>query len=125
MTREEAKQAAEVMQAYADDKAIQYRKKGDSEWSKSTIPAFDWNKYEYRVKPEPKTKFDPKTLQPFDKVLIRCDAIWCCDFYSHSYDGEHMCVCCQTDEVIPYNDETKHLVGTTDDAPEYYRYWED
>ena len=26
--------------------------------------------------------------------------------------------------VIPYNDETKHLVGTTDEAPEYYRYWE-
>ena len=27
--------------------------------------------------------------------------------------------------IIPYNDETKHLVGTTDEAPEYYRYWED
>ena len=26
---------------------------------------------------------------------------------------------------IPYNDETKHLVGTTDEAHEYYRYWED
>ena len=27
--------------------------------------------------------------------------------------------------VIPYNEETKHLVGTKDEAPEYYRYWED
>ena len=26
---------------------------------------------------------------------------------------------------VPYNDDTKHLVGTTDEAPEYYRYWED
>ena len=26
--------------------------------------------------------------------------------------------------VIPYNDETKHLIGTTEEAPEYYRYWE-
>ena len=26
---------------------------------------------------------------------------------------------------IPYNDETKHLVGTTEEAPEFYRYWED
>ena len=26
---------------------------------------------------------------------------------------------------IPYNDETKHLVGTTGEAPEYYRYWDD
>ena len=38
---------------------------------------------------------------------------------------EHMGIggtyrCC-----IPYNEETKHLVGTTDEAPEYYRYWED
>lgn len=22
-------------------------------------------------------------------------------------------------------DETKHLVGTTEEAPEFYRYWED
>ena len=28
-------------------------------------------------------------------------------------------------KVIPYNDETKHLVGTTDEAPEFYKYWED
>lgn len=26
---------------------------------------------------------------------------------------------------ITYNDNTKHLVGTTDEAPEFYRYWED
>ena len=26
---------------------------------------------------------------------------------------------------IPYNDETKHLVGTTDEAPGFYRYWEE
>lgn len=26
---------------------------------------------------------------------------------------------------IPYNDDTKHLVNTTDEAPEYYRYWEE
>ena len=26
---------------------------------------------------------------------------------------------------IPYNNDTKHLIGTTDEAPEYYRYWED
>ena len=25
---------------------------------------------------------------------------------------------------IPYNDETKHLVGTKENAPKYYRYWE-
>ena len=28
-------------------------------------------------------------------------------------------------KCIPYNDDTKHLVGTTDEAPEYYKYWEE
>ena len=27
--------------------------------------------------------------------------------------------------VIPYNYDTKHLVGTTDDVPDFYKYWED
>lgn len=124
MTQEEARKAAVVMMAYANNRVIQYRKKGDTDWAKSTIPAFDWYEYEYRVKPK-QEKFDPKTLQPFDKVLIWCEGIWYCDFYSNPYNEVHMCVCCETDEVIPYNDETKHLLGTTDEAPEYYRYWED
>ena len=25
---------------------------------------------------------------------------------------------------IPYNDETKYLTGTKEEAPKYYRYWE-
>ena len=88
------------------------------DWSKFTAP---WYK---------KDKFDPKTLSPFDKVIGRDSArrIWDCDFFS-SHIGSapypYRCVgnfykCC-----IPYNDDTKHLVGKTDEAPEYYRYWED
>ena len=80
------------------------------------------------------TKFDPKTLQVFDKVLVRLtkDCIWNATFFSH-YDKEvnwgcYPCVttsCKSYDKCIPYNDETKHLVGTTDNAPEYYRHWEE
>lgn len=33
--------------------------------------------------------------------------------------GEYFKVC------IPYNEETKHLVGTKDDCPEYYKWWEE
>ena len=72
-------------------------------------------------------KFDPKTLKPFDKVLVR-DNInnpWVCDHFSYI---NHANICITTDRCkycIPYNDDTKHLVGTTDEAPEYYRYWED
>ena len=81
-----------------------------------------------------KQRFDPKTLQPFDRVLVRLtrDCIWNATFFSH-YDEEinwgcHPCVttsCKSYDKCIPYNDETKHLLGTSDEAPEYYRYWED
>ena len=72
-------------------------------------------------------KFDPKTLKPFDKVLVR-DNInnpWVCDHFSYI---NHANICITTDRCkycIPYNDKTKHLVGTTEEAPEYYRYWED
>ena len=92
------------------------------DWSKFTAP---WYK---------KEKFDPKTLHPFDRVLVRLtrDCIWNATFFSH-YDKEinwgcHPCVttsCKSYDKCIPYNDETKHLLGTSDEAPEYYRYWED
>ena len=88
------------------------------DWSKFTAP---WYK---------KEKFDPKTLQPFDKVIARsyCDDEWDCDIFSHinqEYSFPYVCIgqawkCC-----IPYNDDTKHLVGTKEEAPEYYRYWED
>lgn len=125
MTREEAKKAAEVMMAYADGEKVEGLKRGDAEWRESALPpVFNWCRYEYRVKPK-QEKFDPKILQPFDRVLVWFDEIWCCDLYSNPYHEEHMCVCCQTDKVIPYNDDTKHLVGTKDEAPEYYRYWED
>ena len=72
-------------------------------------------------------KFDPKTLKPFDKVLVR-DNInnpWVCDHFSYI---NHANICITTDRCkycIPYNDETKHLVGTNEEAPEYYRYWEE
>ena len=89
----------------------------------------DWSKF----KPK-KERFDPKTLVAFDKVLVRLtkDCIWNATFFSH-YDKEvnwgcHPCVttsCKSYDKVIPYNDDTKHLLGTSDEAPEYYRYWED
>ena len=88
----------------------------------------DWSKFEapwYK-----KDKFDPTTLKPYDKVIVKdySDDGWKVDFYSHkdtSMTYHYRCIgetyrCC-----IPYNDDTKHLVGTNDKAPDYYRYWED
>ena len=88
------------------------------DWSKFTAP---WYKNE---------KFDPKTLNPFDRVLVRNykTTKWRCEHFSH-FDGgnynPYIASCCSYTFCIPYNDDTKHLVGTTDEAPEYYRYWED
>lgn len=79
-----------------------------------------------------KQKFDPETLQPFDRVLVTDSHSWPwkCTFYSHkkeNADGIHIYVTPSFaySYCIPYNDDTKHLVGTTKEAPEYYRYWED
>lgn len=92
----------------------------------------DWSKFNVK-----KPKFDPKTLQPFDKVLVRnCDADkWKCAHFSYmepSFIGTIYVTSMlfrdrihYNDNCIPYNDDTKHLVGTTDEAPEFYRYWED
>ena len=75
-------------------------------------------------------KFDPKTLQPFDKVLVKDDyEIWQVEFFSHISQREPEGWCqCSGDRYyfcIPYNEETKHLVGTKEDCPEYYKWWEE
>ena len=83
----------------------------------------DWSKF----KPK-KPKFDPNTLKPFDKVLGRDEdnEKWNCGFFSHKNEFNntypYRCVGIPYTYCIPYNDETKHLVGTIKEAPEYYRY---
>lgn len=89
------------------------------DWSKFTAP---WLK---------KERFNPKTLQTFDKVLSRNskNITWSIDYFSHMEDiykpYQFFCLSDNYTYCIPYNDDTKHLVGTKDEAPEYYRYWEE
>ena len=86
----------------------------------------DWSKFKIK-----KPKFDPKTLQPFDKVLVKYlkDDYWSCDLFSNiTKDGKiypYLCVSGVYKYCIPYNDDTKHLVATNKEAPEFYRYWDD
>ena len=83
----------------------------------------DWSKFEVK-----KPKFDPKTLKPFDKVLVRenFNEEWYCNVFSHrSSCGYAHVDGCSYDYCIPYNDDTKHLAGTSKEAPEFYRYWEE
>lgn len=92
------------------------------DWSKFTAP---WLK---------KERFDPKTLKAFDRVLSKYDGgCWSANLFSHieeennKYHGTCSFVCngSLVKFCIPYNDDTKHLVGTKEEAPEFYRYWED
>ena len=74
-------------------------------------------------------KFDPKTLQPFDKVLVRDGVLfnWTCTLFSHIINNVSFPIYCSGGYFrycIPYNEDTKHLVGTKEDCPEYYKWWE-
>ena len=53
MTREEARAAIKVMEAYANGKKIQ-RTDLDGNWFDCENPNFDWASFNYRIKPEPK-----------------------------------------------------------------------
>ena len=97
---------------------IIFPSKEQRDWSKFNAP---WYK---------KEKFDPKTLKPFDRVLVRNfkSNIWKCDhvsYFREEYD--YPCVCSSDSYTfcVPYNDETQNLIGTSHEAPEYYRYWDE
>ena len=113
--------------AWRDGECTLFPSKDQRDWSKFTAP---WYK---------KERFDPKTLKPFDKVLVKCASIYNSNLvwrvglfsYFHVEDDSIRVYTLGSDDntpnlyVIPYNDNTKHLVNTTEEAPEYYRYWEE
>ena len=89
----------------------------------------DWSKF-VRFWDKPKVKkFDVHTLQPFDKVLVRDGLLseWTCTLFSHIINNLPFPVYCSGGYFrycIPYNEDTKHLVGTKENCPEYYKWWE-
>ena len=107
-------------QSYDDSECLLFPSKDQRDWRKFSAP---WYK---------KERFNPNTLKPFDRVLMRDDkgsTYWRCAFFSHKREEErtpykYAATYGSYKFCIPYNEETKHLVGTTEEAPEYYRYWE-
>ena len=96
---------------------ILFPSKDQRDWSKFTAPWYE------------KERFDPKTLKPFDKVLVSDEhhTRWRCSFFSHIVDQLHYKYFTSDScykFCIPYNDDTKHLIGTTEEAPDFYKYWE-
>ena len=101
---------------------ILFPSKDQRDWSKFTAPWY---------KKERKGKFDPNTLKPFDKVLVRdyCDDEWLAGIFARyfkdrKYPYVDICLNSYT-YCIPYNDDTTYLIGTNEDAPEFYRYWKE
>lgn len=83
----------------------------------------DWNTFEPPCKQE-------CTIKPFDKVLVRngWEDPWETTLFGRKIDQEEeiyqfMCMCETFKECIPYNEETKHLNGKCDEAPEKYVIW--
>lgn len=95
-----------------------------------SVTQHDWSKFErfWDTKPH---QFNPYTLQPFDRVLVRMrdDCEWEVNLFSHMHNLKPRevpmvrCLAYGWNQAIPYNEETKHLLNTTDDCPEYYKWW--
>ena len=87
----------------------------------------DWSKFE-RFWDKPKVeRFDVNTLHPFDEILVRdCpDELWSIDFFSHKTGNIVRGLYSNWMYAIPFNENTKHLIGTREDCPEYYKWWEE
>lgn len=74
-------------------------------------------------------KFDVKTLQPFDKVIVRhCNRdIWCISSFSCHRDDDDCpfgTISGDYNQCVPCNDETKHLIGSAKKAPAKYINWQ-
>ena len=95
------------------------------------LAGFTWMIYmkyqdQYELVPD---KFDITTLKPFDKVLIRDDnyslwrpSLW--GFYYKGHSSPYITIESNYTQCIPYNDNTKHLLGTTNDCDKFYKTWE-
>lgn len=105
-------------QSYDDSEYLLFPSKDQRDWRKFSAP---WYK---------KERFDPKTLKPLDTVLVKDNfsGYWRIGIFSHYVENDTYSFKCVGNNYrfcIPYNKDTEHLVGTADEAPKYYRYWED
>ena len=62
-------------------------------------------------------------FKPFDKVLVRNDesAEWGIEIFERKSEDKHrpyICLAYSYKYCVPYNDQTKHLLGTTDNWEE-------
>ena len=87
----------------------------------------DWSKFKIPIK-----RFDPKKFKPFDKVLVRCRNKTCweatffrCLIIQSVIGGIIDTSTISWSQCIPYNKDTSHLANTSEDCPDYYKWWEE
>ena len=83
---------------------------------------------DYKELELPKLHYDIANFKPFDKVLVRDNDkyIWSVElfsFYRNKHGYPFRCVGNAYSQCIPYNNDTKHLLGTTDPCGEEYINW--
>ena len=90
----------------------------------------DWSKFE-RFWDKPKVeKFNPEEFKKLEPVVVRSNEYdkWYASFFSFIDKGRYTsCYCLGTyyKYCIPYNKVTDKLIGTTNDCPDYYKWWEE
>lgn len=104
MTREEARKAAEVMLAYADGKKMEYNSRGSDKWEEIedfALPNFNWNNYEYRIKPEPTYRPFKDKEECWNEMQKHQPFGWLYEILSSAYVNingiDSLCVCCDED----------------------------
>lgn len=72
-----------------------------------------------------KKRFNPKSFEPFQKVLVRATSTsnWRCTFFSHMSDNKAICSGDNWSCCIPY-ENNEHLRGKSDDCDDFYKWWE-
>ena len=106
------------------DKAMPATKKQrDLLFKKIKEAGYQWdsdNKELHKIQPQ----YDIANFKPFDKVLVRDGdkEPWRADFFDE-YDDNFYCFKGSWEQCIPFNDDTKHLLGTTDPCDEKYINW--
>ena len=119
MTIEEIKEAAKVMEAYANGKKIQCNDNhlGNGEWVTTDNPSFNWDKYAYRIKPE--SKFRPFKSQEecWNEMLKHQPFGWVKDEYKYVHI---VCVHKNKIEFSPDEDDNGTLFTSTMDFTSMY-----
>lgn len=90
-----------------------------------------WDGKNNKIKRIKNNKFAINDFKPFDKVIGRMtyalDGEWCIGLYSH-YNEKYKAFITTSgmyNQCVPYNKETVHLLGTTENYEGPYKTWED